>query len=663
MIIPGVINDPESMLKFRVITVKEYLERALKTLQRVGVLHVDEARELKPADKAAIELERGEVSDLLAFVENILSYLPQKEEIPLEDDVEVIYTRPFSEISSEVRALYNRVTRLYQSIVKLNDEVKHLTTLKRQLEPLAEKTAFKLKDLNFTGEYIFSRVFVLSTESLEALRNRLKDYILGGIIGDIENQTVFCVIARVKDQRTIESIVASVGAGALQIPDEDLTLREFIETATKKIKSLEEESAKLQRELQDKVKQDLKRIVLLREALSAQSERLAVLEKAAEAKYVILVEGWIPEKNIEDATAEIKEDLKYVFVDSRKPLPGETPPSKLKNAKLLKPFELIVKVMDIPKYGGWDPTPIVAYSFALFYGIMLGDVIYGLALMVATRFLLPKFTDNPQSDNFKLFQRVIYSCSTVAVIMGLLTGCYMGDIHKVVFGLGDIALAPLVAEMLGNPMSFIVVAICIGLVHIDLAHLLALIKGVQDKNKGVVLNRVGLFLIQFGIPGAIHSLLKVDVPLSDQVLSTLNYFMYVGVILIIISNLMMNKVVGGFLWIFDITGIFGDVVSYARLAGVGLAGFYLGHALNLMVVIFGKIFPGPVGFVVGTAAGLAIFTFGHTINVVTSGIGCFVPSLRLCFVEFLLKFFDGGGREYSPFRLKRRASVVVSVSK
>ena len=105
---PLLLNNPEPMVKVRVMTVKDYAEKTLKTLHRIGVLHIEEGKELKPIDKAAIELEHREVNELLTFVDDVLSYIPQEERVSLEEDVEVIYTRPFSEIGNEVRLLYNK---------------------------------------------------------------------------------------------------------------------------------------------------------------------------------------------------------------------------------------------------------------------------------------------------------------------------------------------------------------------------------------------------------------------------------------------------------------------------------------------------------------------------------------------------------------------------
>ncbi len=124
--IPLFVNTPERMVKVRVMTVKDAREKTLKTLHTIGVLHVEEGKELEPADIAAIEKERGEVSELLTFVESILSYLPEEKAVSPAEDVEVIYTRPFSEISGEVRELYNRLHKLYERTVSVSNESKEL---------------------------------------------------------------------------------------------------------------------------------------------------------------------------------------------------------------------------------------------------------------------------------------------------------------------------------------------------------------------------------------------------------------------------------------------------------------------------------------------------------------------------------------------------------
>ena len=657
--IPLILNNPESMVKVRVMTVKDYSEKTLKTLHRIGVLHIEEGKELKPIDKAAIELEHREVSELLTFVDDVLSYIPQEERVSLEEDVEVIYTRPFSEIGNEVRLLYNKINKLHERIVKLNDEAQQLIELKRYLEPLAGQTDLRLGDLKFSGDYLFSGVFVLSNEAYKSLHDKLKNYLFENVVATVESETVFHAVAKIKDQRSIESLVTDAGGKILQIPDEDLTLRDFLEITNGKIRSLEEELARLREELQSKAGEDLNRLALLREALSAEDERLLVLEKACEAKYVTLIEGWIPESNIEPVTSEVKESIDYVFIDTRKPEQSEEPPTKLKNLAGIKPFQVVVNLFATPKYREWDPTPIISYSFALFFGLMVGDVIYALGIMLLGKYLLAKLVDDPQSEGFKLFQRLIYTCAGVALVVGLLSGTYLGNIYEF-FGIESLALVEGVKQTLQDPILFIALALGIGFVHVNIGHLLALIKGVKERQKGLVLNKIGLFLVQFGIPSILHSLLHVSIPLfTEQMYSILIYVMGVGVIVVIVGNIIQSGGLGVISGVFDLTGILGDIMSYARLAGVGLATFYLASAFNMLAELFSNMMPGVAGAIIGSIIGIGILIFGHMLNLVLSVVTGFIHSLRLCFVEFLFKFYEGGGREYSPFKLKKRISAPI----
>jgi V/A-type H+-transporting ATPase subunit I len=136
--------------------------------------------------------------------------------------------------------------------------------------------------------------------------------------------------------------------------------------------------------------------------------------------------------------------------------------------------------------------------------------------------------------------------------------------------------------------------------------------------------------------------------------------MAASVVVIVASSIIQSRGVGAIIWLFDLTGILGDIMSYARLAGVGLATFYLASSFNMLAGVFSDMIPGIFGLIIGVIIAIVVFVFGHSINLVLSGLTGFIHSLRLCFVEFLTKFYEGGGREYSPFKLKTRAYVPVT---
>ncbi len=662
---PLIVNTPEPMSKVRVMTAKDYSDNALKTLHRAGVLHVEESEELKPVDREAIEHERRGVFELLTSIDDVLAYIPKGERVPVGEDIEVIYTRPLNEIDSETRSLCTKLSNMHQQAVKLEQEAEGLKERKRYLGPLGQRINIRLRDLSFSGTYLFSRVFVLPNEVYEAVYAKIGNYLFESIVTTVENETLLYAIAKIEDQEIIESTVKDGGGKILHIPSEDLTLREFLDVAEDKIHSLEEELTKINEEIESKTRENLENLVLLREALLAENERLSVLQKACEAKYVTLIEGWIPESNVESTTAELKENIGYVFIDARDPEQAEEPPTKLRNPAGLKPFQTVVNLFGIPKYREWDPTPVIAYSFAFFFGLMLADVVYAIFIILFAKFALPRFVDDPEAEGSKLFQRLLYISSGFGLIMGLLTGTYLGNFYTFL-GIESLALSKGIAGIFEDALYFIVFALIIGLIHVNIAHVLALIKGIKQGQKSVVPGRAGLFLLQIaGIPWIMHFLFDMDIPLlSAQMYSVLLYVVLLSIVLIVISSFMeRGAFLGGIFWLFDITGLLGDVMSYCRLAGVGLATYYLAFCFNLMGPLLRDMIPaGPAGMVhlvFGSLVFILILFVGHVINLLLAGISCFVHSLRLCFVEFMFKFYEGGGREYSPFRLRKRTLVPV----
>jgi len=658
---PLILNSPEPMVKVRVITLKDYSEPTFKTLHKLGVLHIEESKELKPIDKAAVESQQKEASELLTLVGNMLSHITEKQQVAPGEDTEVIYTKPFGEISKEVRSLYTKFAGLHENTVKIDNEIEQLAEQKKYLGAFSQQHDLRLRDLRFSGDYLFATVFVLATETYETLHNQLNNYLLGSITGTVENETVLYVISKVENREAIESLITNAGGKILLIPDEDLTLRKFLAKTEDKLHRLEEKLTKLHEELQTKAGQELRGIALFRLALIAENQRLSVLAKACEAKYVTLIEGWIPENNIESAIFDLKENIDYVFIDTRKPKPSEEPPTKLRNPTGLKPFQIVVSLFGDPRYREWDPTPIIAYSFAIFFGLMVADVVYAVGLMLLGRFLLVRLLGGSESEEMKLFQRLIYTCGGVALVMGLLTGNYLGDIY-LFFGFENLALVVGVQQTLQNPLTFVMLALMIGFIHVNIAHVIALIKGVKERNQGIIIGKIGLFALQFGIPFILHTMMRIDIPgLPAQIYAISPYVMGAGVVLVVVGSLKQSGGIGAILWLFDITGLLGDIMSYTRIAGVGLATFYLASAFNMLARLFSDIIPIPgiAGVIGGVILAIVILLIGHLINLLLSLITGFVHSLRLCFVEFLIKFYEGGGIRYSPFRLRKRTSVLV----
>ncbi len=652
------------MLRVRVVTVKDYSDAALKRLQEAGVLHVEEAEELNPLDKEAIERERSLTRIALGHINDILDNIAVERTVSIPAEPA---SRSLDKIMADVKRLQGIFSRLTEKQDALRADMANLEEMGKYLGLLSGETDAALRDLQYSGNYLFTNVLTFSEESYKIFIDRSQEYLLNNISASREGEVVCYFIARTKDRTAIENVIRSLGITVLSIPDKDMTLKEFTEKNTEILQKQRIALEEAGRELQATIEENLEEIVVIREVLEEENERFSVLEQACEAQYVTLVEGWVPESSAATITSGLKDIIDYSFVEVKKPTSTDEPPTKFRNPKAIRPFEVIVSLFSLPKYGDWDPTPSVAYFFAFFFGLMLNDMVYALGLLVLARFLLDKLVDDPTTEGTRLFRRVLYTSGGVALCFGLLSGTYLGDFFSMFFGvnLTKLALVQAIQTQLSDPISFIILSLIIGLIHLNIAHLLGLVKGIKEKSLGMILSKIGLFLVQiFGIPYLFKSLLAIELlSISAATYAIFIYPLLLGVVLIVVGAFMQMGGLGAVFWIFDLTGILGDVMSYSRLAGVGLATFYLASSFNLLSdwvsSTVSSAVPGIAGIVLAFIVGLILLLMFHVFNLLLSSLAAFIHSLRLCFVEFLLKFYEGGGREYAPFHLRLRREIVV----
>jgi len=652
------------MFKIRVVTAKDSSAKTLERLQATGVLHIEESRELDSADRTAIAEKRNLIRKISANISDILSYVKGEHRILIQEDVK---DQPLDKILHQTGRLHDRCALLLEDTTRLEADISNMEGLGGHLDILAHEINLPLKDLNYSGNYLSAKVFVFPTETCRTFLKKTHKHTLQHITVSSEDETAVYTIARTSKQNMVEALARNLGVLPLEIPDEELTLKEFIAKKDDIIREKREEIAGLEKEIETIIAEDLEQIVLYRETVALEDEMLSAIEQTCETRYVSLIEGWVPRSKADSVISQINESLDNVFVDSSQPKPSDEPPTRLQNPRIIKPFEVIVNLFSLPKYGGWDPTPSVAYFFAFFFGLMLCDVVYAAGLLILARFVLDKLVDDPSTEEVHLFRNVLYISGTVALIFGILSGTYLGDFMDMYFGveLQKLALAKWVQNQLSDPITFIIISLLIGLVHVNIAHILSLTKGIRERNKGLVISKMGIFIIEiFGIPYIFKMLLHVEIlPFSPSIYAFMAYPMIIGLALIVISGFMQMGGLGGIFWIFELTGLLGDIMSYSRLAGVGLATFYLASAFNLLANWISSglsgLIPGIIGMTLGFIIGIILFTVFHVLNLFLSSLAAFIHSLRLCFVEFLLKFYEGGGRKYAPFHLRPKRYVIV----
>jgi V/A-type H+-transporting ATPase subunit I len=668
-----IVSTPEKLSYIRLLVPKDLSSKTLNVLQDLGIMHVETSGELSEEDKEKLRSYAEKVrvfSNLVDTVENYYRFtvVDLKREVSLED-----LDRIFEELQVKLGKVRQEVENLINNKKKLADEISECQKQIRVLEVVRRVVGDNLKvsELSFTGEALFSMVALGKSQDMEQLITSIpKDVVIKW--GFIEDETVVFIVGVSSALREVQELLSKAKADIIKFPQQDISIPDYLNYLSKHVEELRTALARTDQELMSVLEGNVELLALAKVINDLVKSRLDTLLSAASGEYLLAVEGWVPEESVKVLESRLSSEIGAYLIVSVST--DKKPPSKLKNPGILKPFELLTRFYGLPSPGEWDPTPILTYSFLIFFGLMMADAVYGLIIFLLVKYVLDRsgFIDNPYSPGYLTLKKMLMVLSLSATVFGVLSNTFAGysigfEEGRVVLtvageGGGLISVPALIN--LSDPMFFLVLALVIGLVHINLGHVLSVIVGIKVRDLGRVLSGVGLIISEiFGIPYVLHEFLHYDLlPLSSEIYVFMLYASLAGVLVMIVGTVKSLGSVGLFMWIFNITGLLGDVLSYSRIAGLGIATYVMAvnfNKLSLSVYEYFSSLAPLVGGVLGLVLMLVVAIFMNMFNIVFGTIGGFVHSMRLCFVEFLPKWYDGNGREFTPFTLKIEKHVTL----
>ena len=364
--------------------------------------------------------------------------------------------------------------------------------------------------------------------------------------------------------------------------------------------------------------------------------RVRLTGESLAADTLVLLEGWAPAAQIDGISKAL--DIKGVFYDVEDPQPDDDIPIQLSNNKFAKLFEPLTRLYMLPTYQELDLTLFFAPFFMLFFGLCLGDMGYGLLMIVA----LPIFTKLFQliNPNFSKWLVVLFGASTM--LCGLLSGSFFG------FNLYNLDI-PFVQTMKGllyvDSSTMFTVSLAIGVVQILFGMAIKAVNLTIQCGFKYSLSTIGwlMLLITVGVS------VLAGIDMGNPVVMTL--IIIASVLIFLLNSPGKNPLLNIGLGLWDTynmaTGLLGDVLSYVRLFALGLSGGILANVFNSMAI--GMKPDNPVaGFIVMAL----IFVIGHALNIFMNILGAIVHPMRLTFVEFFKNAgYTGGGTEYKPFKV------------
>lgn len=326
-------------------------------------------------------------------------------------------------------------------------------------------------------------------------------------------------------------------------------------------------------------------------------------------------------------------------------------PVRLKNNPLLRPFELLVKMMGIPGNSEVDPTPAAALAYVVIFGIMFGDLGQGLVLAMAGFALnlygRKKFRSrNDLSD----FGSIMIWCGFSAALTGVLYGSFFSNEH---------IIPALLFHPMENMMQLLLMAVMTGTVFISLGLLLNIINGIiSARYADSLLGSRGLpglavygsfiffsmrFILSGQTPGTTEIMAVLVIPVAIFSLrGPLEFMLLRGEH--VFHNGPFEYIVETVIEIIEMfSGFLGNTISYIR-AGA----FALSHA-GLSIAVF--TLAGIVDPLLKSTAAIAVIVIGNVFIILLEGLVCGIQSMRLEFYEFFGKFFKGDGSAFEPFTL------------
>ena len=598
---------------------KEYAA-FLEKLREVGVVHIQE-RESGSVESPEMEQKLAVANRYTRVVKRLEAFAPEVLESAGNP--------------SDAAVIMDKVETLVADIEQHKTLQQVLDKDIASLEPWGDFDYSNVEKLSEAG-YVLN-FFVTSAKSYQSEWESDYNAIL---VAEKQSRKYFVTI-------TPQGTTIDIDAEPAKLPTASLTaLESELATVNARIEELEKELAQV-------AQSGLNTVKAAQEVQKRDIEFTKVMlggERVSGDKLVML-EGWVPEESVDSLKAML--DNSGAFYELRAARRGDNVPVKLKNNAFTRMYEVLTKMYGMPSGTDFDPTPIVAPFFSLFFAFCMGDAGYGL-LMVLLGFLLKK----KLSKSLAGMMNLVITLGIFTTVMGALLGTFFGmsllEFTGIPQSIRDFIIAGDVELMGSTYDKQMLLALGIGVIHISIAMTVKAINSTVFYGFKESLSAWGWWLVVVGgvVVGTLTFLSVIPAGISKWVFIAVGGIGALGIY--VLNNLRRNILVniGAGLWdTYNMaSGLLGDILSYIRLFALGLAGGMLGATFNslAMMVVEGQE---GIGAVFGWIGFGLIILVGHTLNIAMSCLSAFVHPLRLTFVEYFKNAgYEGKGEEYKPFK-------------
>ena len=615
------------MTKVRILGRRREVERLVEELQRLGLVELANARAgeavAELGDEQARSARREQLRLLATQVESLLGTGPAAG-APLCAELE--------HLAPQVEELDRRAQALRDEAALLPGFLEPL----RRLIPLVPELA-DLDDEALRRLRLDTTALVLNTGDeaiLETLRDELAEQ-LGArfelVWTHIEDGAIGCLVVYPHaDEPAVSDLLGRVQVRHAALPEAfgRSSLRAAVAAMERRFAELPGAVKAIESEREALVRPHRERLRILQRTAADELERLHAVGQLGATRRAFVAECWVPRRELARLRREIVSRLgAAVLVEDLAPSPRDPEaPLLMRNPRVARPFEPLARFLELPRPGSVDPTLLLALFFPLMFGAMVGDVGYGVVLLAFA--FLARRSAAARTPVLAGVTRILQMGAAWAIVFGVLFGELFGDLGRRVFG-GDWALwqyRPAAAAL--EPL--LLFAVAIGAAHVVLGLGLGAWQAVRFREHRELIDKLGSLLVLaglFGIAGGAAERLPAAATTPSVGAAV------VGLVLVMSPHGALGLITGPL----ALLGTLGNVLSYLRLAAVGLASAHLAGVANELGTV------GPIWM------GVLVAAFFHALNLALAVFSPTIQGLRLHYVEFFGTFLVGGGRPFTPF--------------